>query len=202
MTEEVHLSKKKEILNIDPWFENDGIHIKKNNRFFVAEEINLQEHSYNKKCSLCGKRAGFGIILKCQICNKNICHRHEKEQFIRYENRDADGTLSWNVSYNYPKGKALAVHSFKCYQCRTGKIPQDFRKTKLDRFDNLKIFVYLNFITILVLSLFSYYGAILGLSKVTIEILIFIGIIYGASFTLFLISLAIYFARTYKNNIT
>jgi hypothetical protein len=101
MDQELKFFPKRKILNLDSWFRNDGIHLQKNNRFFRVEEINLQEHSYNKKCNLCVKRAGLGIIIKCQICNKNICHRHEKEQFIRYENLDADGTLSWNVSYNY-----------------------------------------------------------------------------------------------------
>jgi len=152
----------------------------------------------SERCSICGKRAGFGAILKCNVCGQNICHRHENEQFIRYDIPTLDEFLNWDISYNYPTGKAMNKHSFKCYMCRTGKIPKDMGKTKLDTFDYFKIFIWLSIIIIIILSILYLYGNLLGLSSESSEILKYLCITYIVIAIIFFISLMIYWSRKYK----
>ncbi len=141
----------------------------------------------SERCSICGKRARFGVIFRCNICGQNICHRHETEQFIKYD-----------IGYNYPTGKAVTKNSFKCYRCRTGKIPKDMGKTKLDTFDYLNMFIGLSIAIFIILTIMSLYGRSFGLSRETREILKSICIIYIIIAIIFFISLMIYWSRKYK----
>jgi len=76
-----------------------------------------------EKCDICGKKSFLGEYLTCKICKKEICSNHDTEQYKKY----SGGSGSSN--YNYPDGRSIKKKKdFSCYQCRTGKTPNDTSK--------------------------------------------------------------------------
>ena len=78
-----------------------------------------------KKCDLCGKGNLFGVIWSCTKCGQNICSRHKTEQFKKYSYSLGTVPYAVTTSYYYPNGKSVNRKKFVCFQCRTGKIPNE-----------------------------------------------------------------------------
>lgn len=116
-----------------------------------------------RKCSICGKNAIFGTMFKCINCQKEICHRHEKEQFIHNSAPGIEGSNMFYY-YNYPNGKSVNYQNFKCYECRTGNPPNDMGSTKMFVEDYLRIFLVTSIIIFVIMGVFSAYGNLFGLS--------------------------------------
>jgi len=119
-----------------------------------------------KRCSICGKSAIFGTMFNCNSCKKYICHRHEKEQFIRYFIPGIEGGNS-SVSHNYPDGRAVNYETFRCYECRTGKTPKDMGNLKMLVEDYLVIFSLASIIIFAIMAILSIFGNHFGLSPET-----------------------------------
>lgn len=119
-----------------------------------------------RKCSVCGKSAIFGTVFKCDNCRRDFCHRHEKEQFIRSYIHGIEGSGS-AVCHNYPDGRAVNHETFRCYECRTGKIPKDMGGTKWFVEDCLIIFILISIILAAVMAFLAAFGNLFGLSHET-----------------------------------
>lgn len=154
------------------------------------------------KCSVCGKRALIGAIFKCNNCGETFCHRHEKEQFIEYSFPGFDEGDNWHVCYNYPTGESVNRKTFRCYQCRTGKIPRDMGNTKMPFEDYLSVFIVSSIAVFGILTLFTVAGYFFGLSQETCKVLESTCIMYAitvfVSIIIISIVMALYFRRKYK----
>ena len=94
-----------------------------------------------RKCGICGKRAIFGTMLKCNSCGQYFCHRHDREQFSAITVTGmGEAPLGPYTQKNYPNGESIKSH-FRCYKCRTGKEPQDMGVRKWPLSEKL-FFVY------------------------------------------------------------
>ncbi|MDD4307967.1 MAG: hypothetical protein PHU53_04070 [Thermoplasmata archaeon] len=119
-----------------------------------------------RKCSVCGKSAIFGTVFKCDNCRRDFCHRHEKEQFIRSYIHGIESSGS-AVCHNYPDGRAVNHETFRCYECRTGKIPKDIDGIKWFVEEYLVMFTLASMGVFAIMVFLSAFGNLFGLSPET-----------------------------------
>lgn len=122
-----------------------------------------------KKCSICGKSAIFGTIFRCNNCQRDICHRHEKEQFINYYVPGIPEGGNSFYCYNYPDGEPVNNSNFKCYGCRTGNIPKDMGNSKIYIEECMVIFTLASIIISAIMAFLSAFGNLFGLSPETCD---------------------------------